>query len=296
MKSAYHIPIVAVVTPDERLVVERAAEDLADALSQATGQPWTCHCHFVPALNAVAPVPADSVIITSLGVSLARPDRPWMEIERELEQSYAALCQTGVPVLICTLLRHVGEEGDPGAVAHTRRRIRQLNLLATELSRAYGALIIDLDRVLADIGARRLNTDYRLRGAQAINLAGIAVAQCVTADALDAFVDVDAQQAAHALLENRRPDLGAGPEIMPANMVALGRGRSKQRVSTVTDTVQERHAAWLVRQFLNRQIGPGEALTRLGQAMRRRGARESAVLLFSSITHIFKSADRGQRR
>jgi hypothetical protein len=289
MNAARCIPILAVVTTDERGVVEAAAGHLADALSKATGETWTCRCDFATDLSAISGATAGSVVVTSLCVQLARLDTPWADLEQVLRSSYSALCETGDPIMICTILRHVEGETDREKADQTRRRLRQLNLLATELSREYGALIIDLDRILADIGARRLNTDHRLGGTAAVDVAGKAVAVSIVANALDAFAPVDAQDAARAILESYRPAVATGPEIKPTNLMALGRGRRKQLASTVTDTVQENHVVWLIRQVLTRQIGPGEAFDKLVQAVRRRGARESVALLASGIARLFRS-------
>ena len=191
--------------------------------------------------------------------------------------------------MICTIFRHVATTLDPEKADHTRRRLRQLNLLATELSREYGALVIDLDRVLADIGARRLNTDHRLSGATVVDVASQAVALSIVANALDTFAPVDVQDATRAILETGRPVVGLAPEIKMTNVMTLGRGRRKQLVSTVTDNVQENHIVWQIRQVLAGQIGPRAAVDKLSQAVRRRGARESVALLFSGIVRIFKS-------
>jgi hypothetical protein len=289
------IPIFAAVTPDERSVVEAAAKDIADALSQAAGQTWTCRCDFTLDLSAVSETPTKGVIVTSLAVPLALMEQPWEQVEHRLRASYAVLCQNGVPVMICTVLRHVSVEGDPAASARKLRRLRQLNLLATKLSHEYGAVVIDVDRILADIGAHSLNTDYRLRGAAAVGVAGNAIARSIVSNALDVFVSVEVQDAACALLEKNRPAIGPAP-IAPTNLMSLGKGRRKQLVSTVTNMVQEDHVGWLVRQFLTRQIGPREAFAKFCQAVRRRGARESALLLISALAQIFRSEEMRQRR
>jgi hypothetical protein len=215
-------------------------------------------------------------------------DTPWGDVEQDLRTSYAALCEQGDPVMICTIFRHVEVADDPEKADQIRLRLRRLNLLATELSREYGALVIDLDRILADIGARRLQTDYRLGGAVAVDVSGKAMALSVVTNAIDAFAPVDVQDAARVVLEKYRPALGLAPEIKMTNLIALGSGRRKQLVSTVTDAVQENHAGWLVRQVLNRQIGLGEAFNRLAQAVRRRGARESAALLVAGIVRLIR--------
>jgi hypothetical protein len=163
------------------------------------------------------------------------------------------------------------------------------------LSHEYGAIIIDLDRILADIGAHNLNTDYRLRGAAAVEVAGNAIARSIVANALDVFVSVEVQDAACAVLEQNRPAIGPAP-IAPTNLMAMGKGRRKQLVSTVTNMVQEDHVGWLVRQFLTRQIGPGEAFAKFLQAVRRRGACDSALLLISGVAQMFRSDEMRQRR
>jgi hypothetical protein len=190
--------------------------------------------------------------------------------------------------MLCTILRHVDAAEEPRQADRIRLRLRRLNLLATELSREYGALVIDLDRMLADIGAARLDTDYRLDGAVVPDVAGKAVALTIVANALDGFVPVEAQDAARAILERYHPEIGAAPRMKQTSMVALGRGRRKQRVSTVTDPIQENQAGWLMRQVLMRRIGPGEAMTKLAQAVRNRGARQTTALLASGIVRLFR--------
>jgi hypothetical protein len=284
------IPLLAAVTANERLVVEAAARHLADALSRAASDAWTCPCTFAPDFYGLVGGQPNSIIVTSLLVSLTQVDTPWLDVERELRRTYAALCETGNPVVICTILRHVdvGAEGDHASADRVRRRLRQLNLLAIELSREHGALVIDVDRVLADVGARRLETDYRLGGKAAVDLASKALALCIVTNALDGIVSVEIQDDARAILENYRPSVGLATDLMMKNLMALGQGRRKQRVATVTDEVQENHVGWLVRQVLKRQIGSREALVRVTNAMRRRGARESALLVISGVAKMMR--------
>lgn len=289
MSPAQCIPILAVVTPAERPIVEAAAGLLANALSQNSKAPWTCSCTFAPSLEHILNATKGSVVITSLLVQLARLDTPWADLEREISSYYATLAQDGDPIMICTMVRHVAAEGNDEK-ARTLRRLRQLNLLATELSRQFGALIIDLDRVLADIGARRLDTDYRLRGAMAADVASKAVAISIVANALDSFAPVELQDAARLVLENYRPVAPLPTEFKPLNVIALGEGRRKQFVSTVTDAVQENQVGWLIRQVMRRQIGLGVAFQKLTQTVRRRGARESAGLLLSGIKQALRTS------
>jgi hypothetical protein len=297
MTATTAISVLAVVTSDERIVVQGAAQHVAGALSEITGESWSCQCEFAHDLPATFGRAANShVVVTSLGVPLADINLPWGEVEDLLRGSYAALCQIGTPVMICTLLRHVSVDVDSQAAAPTLRRLRQLNLLATELSREYGAFVIDLDRILGHIGAFHLNTDYRLRGVQASDVAGRAIARGIISNALDGLVPVNVQNAASALLDQRRSGIHSAASLTPTNVVAMGRGRRKQLVSTITDTVQQDHVGWLVGQVLARHIGPGEAIARFFKAIRRRGARESALLLISGLTRLFRSEQVRRRR
>ena len=248
--TARSVPLLAAVTANERAAVELAASHLADALSRASGESWTTPCRFAPSLDALAGATSGAIVVTSLLLHLADVDRPWPEVEAELCRSYAALCESGDPVLICTILRHVDTAGDVERAHRIRRRLRKLNLLATEISRQFGALVIDIDRVLADVGARRLETDYALGGSVAAEFASKTIALCIAANALDAFASVKIQDGARVILEAHRLDLGLSTDDIMMNLMPLGQGRRKQRVATNTDTVQENHVGWLLRQML----------------------------------------------
>jgi hypothetical protein len=282
MKPARPIPIVAVVTDAERPIIEAAASLLASAMNQTDGS-WVCPCSFAQNLDQPPGMARPSVIVTSLLPQLMRLDTPWAEVEGELRSYYEALSNGTAPVMICTILRHVPSGDDPKRADRIRRRVRKLNLLATELSRQYGAFIIDLDRVLADIGARHMDTDYRLGGVAAVDVASKAVALSIVVNALDSFASVEIQDAARAVIDSYRPAAALVSEFRPLNVIALGEGRRKQHVSTVIAAVQENQVEWLIRQVIKRQISFGQAYHKLIQAFRRRGARESATLLLSGI-------------
>jgi hypothetical protein len=183
------------------------------------------------------------------------------------------------------VLRHTGA-GEPDA-SHRRIRIRRLNLLAAEISREHGAVVIDIDRLLADVGARRLGTDYRLQGAAAADLAGNSIAMEIILNGLDAFASVDVQDRARAVLAEYKSAVAlALPEIRPLNLISMGQGRRKQIVTTVIDTDQEAHVGWLIQQVLKRQIPPLEASNKLLQAVRRRGPKESLAMLASGVVRL----------
>jgi hypothetical protein len=293
--TAGAVPLAAAVTANEQAVIDVAAHHLADALTRASGESWTCPSTFTAEPNGLVGTSSGAVVVTSLLLPLADLEKPWPAVEQALHATYKALCESGDVVMICTILRHVDATTDAERAPRIRRRIRKLNLLATELSRQYGAFVIDLDRVLADVGGRRLKTDFRLGGTMAAEFAGKTVALSIATNALDAFAPVKIQDKARAILEGEQPTAGIANEQMMTDLMALGHGRRKQRVATLTDAVQEDHVGWLVSQVLKGRIGGREAFGRLTGAIRRRGARQSASLLVSGVSRILRPAEAGRR-
>ncbi len=287
MSEAHTIRIRAAVPPQEQAIVGRAGLLLCDALKQASTEDWRAEISVAPEAAALQDAPADGAItIVSLIPALDQLDTLWSEAEAQLRQTCEALSGAGDPVFLCTILRHV----PPSEEDAQRRllRIRRLNLLAAEMSREYGCFVIDLDRILADIGGRRLQTDYRLGGAVVVDHAANAIATCVAANALDALASFEIQDSARAFLEAHKPAAGLATDIKLSDVVAMGQGRRRQMAATVTDTVQENHVGWLVRQVLNGRIGPQEAFHRLNQAIRNRGAKESVILLAQGVSRLFR--------
>ena len=167
-------------------------------------------------------------------------------------------------------------------------RIRRLNLLAAEMSREIGLFVIDLDRVFADAGARRFQTDYRLMGNATAEMAGHFMALTLIANGVDAVAPFEVQDAAREFLVSGRPAIpGVDPALggltLKKDIVSLGQGRRRQKVAAVAYTVEDNYAGWLVGQILRGSIGPGEAMQRLVHAVRRRGVKESAAMLASGL-------------
>ena len=282
-----HLKLAAVVSDGERPALEIAAAHLARVLSQASGDTWICECDFLPNMASLLGMEKVNVKVASLLPEVSRAVEPWMEVELRLHEACAELVKGNVPVFVSTVLRHVAEDEDPKLADERRIRIRRLNLLAAEISRRTGAYVIDIDRALAHIGARSLATDYRLNGEVAAEAAGYVIASTLLTNALDAHVSVEVQDAALTSLTESRQEIGQSGSALKKNVLALGKGRRKQIVSPVISPIQENHAGWLVRQVLRGEITPGNALHRLGQAVRRRGVRESAGLLASGISRQF---------
>jgi hypothetical protein len=282
VSAPFLVPITACVTGLEQSVVQGAAKHLAAALSQASSAAWQCEPVFVPDLDALAVTSADRILIVSLQTELATLDLPWPEHEKRLRTTFAALCQNRGPIFICTILRHV-DGNDPQASARLVR-IRRLNLLAAEISRESGALVLDLDRTLSHIGAQRLDTDYRLAGKEVPEIAGHFIALTLIDTAMDALCSFEVQDAAKDILNGSHPIIAkldqSKPEVtLRKNIMSMGQGRKKQSVSPVAFSTQGNYVGWLVRQILRGAISPMEALRRLSNAVRRRGVREAAILL-----------------
>ena len=234
--------------------------------------------------DALIEAPAGTVRLVSLQTELTNLDTPWPEVEQTLRDRFAALAETGDPVLIATIFRLVDRTTDEG---HARLvRIRRLNLLATDLSREFGAFVVDIDRVMADVGGVVLNADYRLQGEGAAELAGQAIAAGISTNALDAFLPFEAQERVTAHVNARQSVHRQAVDLMPPDLMNMGKGRRRQRVSTITDAVQENHVSWQVKQLLAGKISLVEAANKLIMAIRRRGLKESLGLLTSGIFRV----------
>lgn len=224
--------------------------------------------------------------LVSLRTWLDLVEQSWPEVRARLEQDVSAVVQTGKPVFLLTLFRNVPIEHDPALASQRLVRLRRLNFCAMELSRIHGVFIVDVDRALADIGALGLATDYRLKSDAAARICAITLGQCLVSNAMDDQLSVAQQDEIRAWLDQglaAQSLVTAPAEIVPTNLITLGSGRKRQRVSTITDTIQENHVGWLVSQFAKGRISPQEALTRLTQAIRRRGALESLALLGQAL-------------
>ena len=204
MSDKSYISIDAFVSENERTAVHLAASHIAQALSRTTKTPWLCEATVRLDMEALKAGNA-AMIVTSLLPELEKLAEPWTEEEKRLRTTYAALGERGIPVFICTILRHIGSDVDADLAETIIVRLRRLNLLAAEISRECGAYLIDLDRVLADVGARRLQTDYRLAGNAAAQMAGHFMALTMLANAPEEIISFEVQNAAREILTASRP-------------------------------------------------------------------------------------------
>jgi hypothetical protein len=197
--EAHSIKLQALVTAEEQRIVDRAARMVAGCLTAVSEAPWTIEYAYPRGIGELD-LSAPSLIITSFLQEAERIHEDWAASEARLRQFYRDLCLDAErSVYVCTVLRHVA----PAAPRREERlvRIRRLNLLAAVLSYELGVLVADLDRDLADIGARNLQTDYRLQGPYATASAAKSLALTMLLAGLDYAVPFETQEKARAVLK-----------------------------------------------------------------------------------------------
>ena len=131
---------------------------------------------FAPRLSAVDL--SATIVIASLMPELARDDEPVPQIVRRWRENVSPLIAATIPaVFVCTVFRCIANYpaiSKPEELTLIER-IRRLNLVAVELSHETGAMVIDIDRIFAHLGARALRTNYLLNGPAAAEVAGHAL-------------------------------------------------------------------------------------------------------------------------
>ena len=281
--------IASFATESEQPAVTRMLALLATKL-QAEGvnvSHWA-----VTDYHALFDMPEGCVRIVSLAHELANTHLPWAEAEAMLEQRCALLCAAGGPVVVTTVFRHVdlpGEE-DNGRSHALRVRIRRLNFLAAELSRRHGVFVADVDRILADTGGGARRTDYRLGGDAAADLAARGLAQVLVNNTLDAVMPFEAQERVMAALLAEYPVQRPCADVLPQEVISMGRGRRRQIVTTITDTVDENHMATMIRRVLSGQIPPRQAFEKLVSAVRKRGLRDSIDAVTTGMFRLLRAS------
>jgi hypothetical protein len=159
-----------------------------------------------------------------------------------------------------------------------------LNRLAADLSREYGIMVIDLDRDLADIGGRRLQTDYRLGGEYAEQMAARSMARAIVSAGLDNYVPFEQQILVQDMFAKEQPSFSApvATEVAPSNVLVLKSGRQRQTVATIVSTNSESHAGWLFHLLLSGQYSFKDAFMKLKGSVAKRGLRASILMLVAA--------------
>jgi hypothetical protein len=173
MTLARPIRIEARADATERPWLAAGAEMLSECLaSAAPDYAWPVQLNIAPPDAEAPPAFTPSAIVLSLSPEVGRIDEPIAVTQGRWRDRLRRLAATGAPVFVCTVFRHVPDRGGAGAPSKRLERIRRLNLMAAELSRELGVLVVDLDRALAHIGGYELATDYRLGGVAGADVAG----------------------------------------------------------------------------------------------------------------------------
>jgi hypothetical protein len=287
---ATEILVQAVLSPMEQDALRSAARRLSDCA------PITFDLRFLPHLDAVEDI--RSVVITSLLAETDPDAAPWATVETRLRAAYLNLSShPNLTVFICTVLRNVGA-GD-GAAARLGR-IRRLNLLAADISRETGLNVIDIDRTLADIGARALATDYRLGGPFASEVTAKSIALTFLVCGLDDYASYQAQEAARTAIAAYQPKLAEQPQFAPTQlrvrMAEVGLGRRRQNVAAMVALTSPGHQlAGLIRGVLDRRVSPATAIEAVRQVVRRHGIRRSVGMAVTGVMQYLRSPLRRAR-
>jgi hypothetical protein len=283
------IPLWARVSLTEQAAIRAAVAQIVAGLFGSSSLAGQEPPVFVDDTSALVDSPAGTLRVISLLPELTHLDEPWAAQEARLRADMEALAACGDPVFIMTILRDAGQEEDRDLLYRRRVRIRRLNLLAAELSQQTGAFVADIDRVLADIGGHVLQTDYRMSGEAAVEMAGHVIALCIIANGLDAFVSAEAQEKARELVLRSMPRFDTVPSLVPTDVMTFGRGRRAQTVAATIDLEGRAQALKLVRQTISRDVAFSDALDKLIQVIRRRGMVQSGQLIVSAMLEMAKA-------
>ena len=209
MTSQAPIHIEALVDASERGAIMAAAQQLSEALGQASeGPPWPVTLAIgAPGTLPTGVGPTPSAVIVSLVSGAERTDSPMSKTEEFWRAYLRRLSDYGAPIFLQTVFRHVSDRLRDGRTSPVLERIRRLNRMAADLSQEMGIAVIDVDRVFAHIGARRLQSDHRTMSVFAADVAGHLTARSLLSFGLDDRVDPGLQERAKAVLgELEQPD------------------------------------------------------------------------------------------
>jgi len=191
--------IEAVVADSEQHALVAASEQLSECLGAASGIPWPGELRFCATLDAIGKSDRPSMVIASLLPELGRAEEPVPSIVQRWHRELAPILAAVPYVFICTAFRHIATGG--GASGHdpsgmSIERLRRLNMAAIELSHDTGAFVIDIDAVLAHLGARSVSADFRLASAAAAEAAGYVIASSILGVGADDCIPPEIQERA----------------------------------------------------------------------------------------------------
>jgi hypothetical protein len=195
MSEPHVLRVEALLAENEKPVMISAVQQLAQVLGKASNETWTLNLRwFATADELGRSEPTDATVISLL--RFMDSEAPAVDVEAQVGADLAALAGRGVePIHLINVFRHIGPDADPAL----RERARRLNLAAVRLSHSHGAFLADIDKVFAHIGARQIETDYRLAGRKAAETAGWVLATSILAAGLDRSASPQTQEQALAL-------------------------------------------------------------------------------------------------
>ena len=204
MSVLSRISIEALLDRAEHPGLIAAAEQLSECLGQAVADDhrWPVHLELRPPGAKIEASSRPAVVIASLLPDVVFAEEPIAKTEARWRPYLRQLQEPGAPVCIRTVFRHVSDRDRTGVTSPLLERIRRLNRMAVALSHELGVMVIDIDRAFADIGARRLKTDYRLGGPLAAEVSGHTMAWALLSIGLDDIVAPDVQEKAKTILGN----------------------------------------------------------------------------------------------
>lgn len=180
--SGHTLVVDAAVADVERPVVAALASQLGECLAHVSRDAWRVETRVHGDIGAFTPGDRTHVVVASLHTELACDDAI-EAIAARWRERLAMLAPHASAILLCTIVRRAAgalpARADPAP--STIERIRRLDLLAVELSHDTGALVADLDRLFAHIGARTLGTDHRLGTPAAVEVAAWAILSTLVA-------------------------------------------------------------------------------------------------------------------
>lgn len=200
MSKPAPIVIEAQAVPSENQGLIAAAEMLSECLGTAVGgTAWPVKLEVNAPGAGLAPSPP-GVLILSLLHEVEQADEPIAETQRRWDAALQPHLARGVPLFLRTIFRHIADAPRDGTQSPMLERIRRLNRMIVGLSHTHGVGVIDIDRSCAHFGARPLQTDWRLGGALAAEVAGHATAWSLLSQGLDEVIEPDHQEKARAKL------------------------------------------------------------------------------------------------
>jgi len=183
--------IAAAVTENEGNALVLAVEQMRQLFVRARKKEWKIECDL-----RLDPTRQPDISIVSLLRELDGTVEPLDRVEGRIRDELGRLVASRTAVYLCTIFRACDDD------AAKLERLRRLNLLAIELSHDLDIGVIDFDRQFADIGARPLESSYRLEGSAAREIAAyIIVKTLLAAGAFEDHVPAETIEQARALYD-----------------------------------------------------------------------------------------------